>query len=648
MDKIEEMKSLITELNSANIAYYRDDNPIMSDKQYDAKYDRLIQLEQETSIILANSPTQKVQGYILDGLNKVKHSKLMLSAAKTKDINTIRKFIGDNDFYGSYKLDGVTLVVKYQNGKFVQAITRGTGEIGEDVTEQATMIINLPMKIPYNQYLELRGECVISWDNFYKINTDLNDKYTHPRNLAGGSLRNLDTSITKTRNLEFVVFECISDLNTNSKWNTLEYLKGIGFTIVDHNKGTVDKIVELMQPEFYKYPVDGLIFELNNIEYSKSLSATEHHEGCRIALKWKDDTYETILRSVEWNTTRTGIISPVAIFDEIDLDGASTTRATLHNLSYIENLELGINDKITVYRANKVIPKVDDNYTRSNNLVIPDSCPICGGKTEIRQENDSKVLICTNPNCSGKLLSRFSHFVSKQAFNIDGLSEASLEKFIDKGWIKTFADIYHLDEHKLEIINMDGFGKKSYAKMWTAIQNSRNVKLSNFLVGLGISNVGKTASKTISKYFNGDWQKFILSFTNNFDWTTLDDFGDVIANSLTNYFCNSNNREEWKSLLDEVTFIKPQQTVSIDNATVHSNPFTGKKLYATGTFANYKKDQLKELIEGMGAEFTSGYAKSLDYLIVGSLKGSGKVDKALKDGIPVLQEDEFINMINNH
>ena len=362
---INKIKELTAELLHHCHLYYDLDAPTISDAEYDKMFDELFKLENEANFWLANSPIRKVQGQVLDGFQKVTHSKPMLSAAKTKDIDEIKKFLGDNVFYCSYKLDGLTLVCIYEGGKFKQAITRGTGLIGEDVTEQAKMIGNLPMTIPYDGYLELRGECVVSWDNFHKINENLTEPYSHPRNLAAGSLRNLDTNITKQRNLSYIVFECVSDL-MDSKWLELQYLKKLGFEVVNASTGTVDECVEAMQPEYYVYPVDGLIFEFENKPYSKSLPSTGHHEGCRMALKWADSTYETTLRDVVWDVGRSGVISPVAVFDEVDLDGALTTRATLHNLSIIKGLELGIGDTITVYRSNMVIPKIDDNFTRSN------------------------------------------------------------------------------------------------------------------------------------------------------------------------------------------------------------------------------------------------------------------------------------------
>ena len=448
MDKVQRIKELTSILQKASYAYYGLDRPLMTDKEYDDFYDELSTLEKETNCVLAGSPTIKVQGYLLNGFTKVKHTKPMLSANKTKDTKEIEKFVTNNRFYGSYKLDGLTVVVRYKNGEFAQGITRGTGIEGEDVTEQCRFIKNLPMTIPYKSNLELRGECVISWDEFKRINRNLDTPYSHPRNLASGTLRNLDLNIIKDRNLSFVVFECVTDMKEDSKSETLIDVHNMGFEIVPITKlnSTVEQVSNALQPEFYQYPTDGIIFELDSRKLSESLGSTSHHECCRMALKWEDELYETKLKDIEWNTSKTGLINPVAVFEPVDLDGAITTRATLHNVSYIENLQLGIGDTIQVYRANMVIPKVHSNLTRSNAWKLPDKCPCCGGDVEIHNENGSKTLHCMNPDCKAKLLGKLVHFVSKNAINIDGMSEATLQLLIERGWVKSFKDLYNLKE----------------------------------------------------------------------------------------------------------------------------------------------------------------------------------------------------------
>ena len=637
--KIKRIKELVELLNRASDAYYVNDNPIMSDKEYDKLYDELEMLEKETGYILSSSVTQKVQGTVLDGFQKITHSKPMLSAAKTKDINEIKKFIGSNHFYCSYKLDGLTMVVRYSGGKFVQAITRGTGTVGEDVTEQAKMISNLPMSVPYDGDLELRGECVVSWENFHKINESLDEPYSHPRNLAAGSLRNLDTNITKKRNLSYIVFECVSDLYDedtlfDSKWDELGYLNYLGFETVERCHGPVGFCIEEMRPEEYGFPTDGLIFEMCMKSYSKSLASTAHHEGCRMAFKWADSTYETTLLDVEWNTTRSGLISPVAIFSPVDLDGAVTTRATLHNLSIIKQLELGIGDIITVYRSNMVIPKIDENLTRSNTLVVPDKCPCCDHKTTIKDTDNSQVLMCTNPDCTAKKIAKFTHFVSRKCMNIDGLSEATLEKFISLGYINDFKDIFHLSDHYDKLIKLDGFGVKSIEKLLMAIEKSRDVKLESFITALGIPNIGSSAAKTISQHFDGSYEDFINAyFYWHFDWTILEDFGQVMADSINSYL--HDNLEMINELAAEMRFIVEEKSTD--------GSLNGLKFCITGSFSQ-SRDKLKEQLEAKGAKFVSGVSKNLDVLFCGDKAGS-KLTKAQSLGVKVANEEELMKLL---
>ena len=638
MNKIDRIKALTAELLYHCHLYHDLDSPILSDYEYDRKYQTLENLENEANFWLANSPTRKVQGSVLDCFVKVEHSKPMLSAAKTKDINEIKKFLGNNSFYCSYKLDGLTLCVRYSNGQFIQAVTRGTGTIGEDVTEQAKMIANLPMRIPYDGDLELRGECVVSWDNFHSINEKLENKYSHPRNLAAGSLRNLDTNTTKERNLSYVVFECVSDLYDenvlfDSKWDELGYLDHLGFETVERCHGDVDGCVNDMSPENSKYPVDGLIFELCMKSYSKSLESTAHHEGCRMALKWADTVYETTLLDVEWNPTRTGLISPVAIFEEVDLDGALTTRATLHNLSIIKQLELGIGDTITVYRSNMVIPKIDDNLTRSNTLVIPKRCPCCGAETVIKDTDNSQVLMCPNPDCSAKKIAKFTHFVSRKCMNIDGLSEKTLETLISHGFLRNFNDIYHLSDHRQQLILLDGFGEKSIDNLLKSIEDSRKVKLENFIAALGIPNIGLTAAKTISQYFNGNFNDFATAASDTFDFTQLKDFGKVMNESIILFMYS--NIQNVMLLADEMNFIIEEQN--------SDNSLSGLKFCITGSFSQ-SRDELKRQLEAKGAKFVSSVSKNLDVLFCGDKSGS-KLTKAQQLGVRVADENELMKML---
>ena len=640
MTSVEKIKKLTEELLYHCHLYYDLDAPVISDAEYDKMYNELELLENEANFWLANSPTRKVQGSVLDCFTKIEHSKPMLSASKTKDINDIKKFLGNHAFYCSYKLDGLTLVVRYSDGKFVQAVTRGTGIIGEDVTEQAKMIANLPMCIPYDGDLELRGECVVSWDNFNKINEKLENKYSHPRNLAAGSLRNLDTNITKERNLSYVVFECVSDLYDenilfDSKWDELGYLDYLGFETVGRRHGNVDDCVDDMHPENSKYPVDGLIFELCMKSYSRSMESTAHHEGCRMALKWADTAYETTLLDVEWNPTRTGLISPVAIFEEIDLDGALTTRATLHNLSIIKQLELGLGDTITVYRSNMVIPKIDDNLTRSNTLVIPDKCPCCGTETVVKDTDNSQVLMCPNTDCSAKKIAQFTHFTSRRCMNIENLSEKTLEALISHGFLRNFKDIYHLSDHYSYLVRLDGLGKKSVDNLLKSIEDSRNVKLENFIAALGIPNIGLSAAKTISNYFNGEIYKWLGAYFDSFNWTKLEDFGSIMAKSIEEYLYY--HIADVEDLADEMNFIA--QNVSSDKS------LDGLKFCITGSFSQ-SRDSLKKALEDRGAKFVSSVSKNLDVLFCGEKAGS-KLTKAQQLGVRVANENELMKMLED-
>lgn len=644
MNKIETIKNLTAKLLQYCDEYYNLDSPTISDTEYDKKFDELKSLEDQTGFWLANSPTRKVQGQVLDCFTKVKHSKPMLSAAKTKDANEIKRFIGNQPFYCSYKLDGLTLVVRYENGEFVQAVTRGNGEIGEDVTAQARMITNLPMHIDYNDKLELRGECVISWKNFHKINESLDEPYSHPRNLAAGSLRQLDTNITKQRNLSYVVFECVSNLYDNnalfdSKLDELGYLDCLGFETVGRCTGNIDDCIEGMQPEWYQYPCDGLIFEMCMKSYSKTLPVTAHHEGCRMALKWADEMYETILRDVEWNPTRSGLIAPVAIFDEIDLDGALTTRATLHNLSIIEQLELGIGDVITVYRSNMVVPKVYDNLTRSNTLTIPTTCPCCGDPTEIKYTDNSKVLMCTNLNCAAKKLAQFTHFVSRKAMSIDGLSEKTLELLISHGFLHNYKDIYRLKEHKNEITQLPGMGVKSVDKLLDSIEKSRTVTLDRFITALGIPNIGSSAAKAISKQFNGDHYDFVQALANGYDFSQIDDFGEITNKSLHDW---------WDSKDPMVELLPVEMNFIVENDVGSSSNLDGKSFCITGSLTHYpNRDALVKAIEDNGGKYVSGVSKKTDYLINNDTTStSGKNKKAIELNIPIISEDDFLKMLS--
>ena len=665
MDKLERIKELVQLLNKACYAYYQEDNPFLTDKQYDDLYDELEALEKETGIVMANSPTQKVQGFLLDSLKKVKHTVPMLSANKTKDMNEIKKFIGNRSVLCSFKLDGLTLITRYSGGKFIQAITRGSGYEGEDVTEQAKMIINLPMQIPFDEDLELRGECVISWDNFNQINESLEIPYSHPRNLASGSIRQLDTNIVKQRNLEYVVFDLVTGKEFEYKNQALNWIDSLGFTTVDRivlpSPGCEDSVYfdnsiitdslkdvdEYLSADRSKYPIDGQIYEYDNIQYGKSLGSTAHHDNKLIARKFRDITYETVLRDVEWNTTRTGIISGVAIFDPVDLDGAITSRATLHNLSFIEDLELGIGDTIMVYRSNMVIPAIDENLTRSNTLEIPSVCPCCGYPTEIKKDGKAKFLYCTNENCQSRLLAKLVHFVDKNSMNIDGLSEATLQVFIDKGWVKDISDIYSLHLHEEELQKMKGFGKRSVSKLLNAIEASRSVTVANFIRSLGIPLIGKVQAKALSGFCNGDIEAFDKKIINSVDFSAnIEGFGEKRNQSIYDWFSNEDNIDIYYKLRKEVTFVNtdnfmnPPEDVSYTDLGGQTFCITGKLKH----FSN--RDELVDMITKCGGKYVSSVTSKTNYLINNDVTSqSSKNKKAHEVGCKIINEEDFLKMI---
>lgn len=657
MNKINRIKELVSVLNKASYAYYALDSPMMDDKQYDDYYDELAMLESETGVILNGSPTQKVQGYVIDSLQKVKHSKPMLSANKTKDIQEIKKFIGNRPCIMSWKEDGLTIVLRYTNGILSQAITRGSGDLGEDVTHTMKMCKNIPTRLPYAVDIQVRGECVISWKEFERINSRLDTPYKHPRNLAAGSVRQLDSNILKDRELTFKAFELVQDdLYAESQINaylcdqlmnisdSFKYLEEIGFDVVEHEYVTKDNVEELIQkyiPENYSCPVDGLIFEYDDYLYGKSLGETAHHPLNMIALKWADELYETTLTDIEWNTSKSGLINPVAVFEPVNLDGAITTRATLHNISYIENLELGIGDMIQIYRSNMVIPKVHDNLTRSNTWELPDKCPCCGEKVEVHNENGSKTLHCTNSDCKAKLLGKLTHFVSKNAANIDGLSEQTLQKYIDLGWINSFKDIYHLSEHKTEMYKLEGFGKKSVDKLLNNIEKSRMVNFANFIYSLSIPLIGRSASKDIAKACNNDINQFrmIIDLESEYAFMGIDGFGKEMNKSLLEWW--SRYKDEFYELANEFAFEKNDD---IKSKSVLSN----KTFVITGSLNHYKnRDELINIIESIGGKVSGSISAKTNYLINNNINSSSSKNmKARKLGIPIISEEDFAKMIS--
>lgn len=652
---VKEMNVLIDRINDASYAYYAEDNPIISDKEFDDLCAALERLERDSGVVLNNSPIHHVQGFIIDSLVKVKHTRPMLSAQKTKDVNEVKKFLADKIGVLSWKEDGLSIVLRYENGRLKQAITRGNGEIGEDVTHTMKMVRNVPQSIPEKRYLEIRGEAVIGYDDFAKINEKLHGKYKNARNLAAGTVRQLDSNVAKERKLAYKVFELVKlgdtpESEMPSIADSFKYLAEQGFDVVEHqvvNRDNVEEYMATFQPEEYKYPVDGLIISYNDYQYGKSLGMTGHHPLSLIAYKYKDDLYETTIRDIEWNTSRTGLINPVAVFDPVDLDGAETTRATLHNVSYIEGLELGVGDTIQVYRSNMVIPKVHDNLTRSNTFKIPDTCPICGGEAKIINENGSKVLKCMNPDCKAKLLSKFVNFVSRDAMNIQGLSEATLKKFIDLGWLKDYVDIYNLAEHKSEMKNLDGFGAKSVSSLLNSIEESRRCKLVNFVTALGIELVGKSTAKDICKFIDkislsnneNPYDVFIKRIKQRKYFGHIDGIGINTSLSMDDYF--RDHLEMVEKLAKELEFEMPEskKEFAVD--------LTGMTFVMTGKvnkFAN--RNAIKDEIEFRGGKVAGSVSKNTNYLVNNDVNStSSKNKKAQQLGIPIIDEDGLIKIL---
>lgn len=621
--KIERMRGLIATIKEADIAYFRDDRPIMSDRDYDVAVDLLKKLEQKNGITLSDSPTQKVPGEILESLTEVRHTRPMLSADKTKSVDDLVRFAGGRDVVLSWKLYGLTLVLRYDGGQLQQAITRGReGIIGEDVTHTVRTFLNVPLTVPTKESFEVRGEGVISWENFKKINDNLDEPYTHPRNLAAGSVRKLDPAESKKRLLEFKAFDLVTYLTFPNKSEQLDFLAGNGFEVVPHtllhepDTRAVNLAVTDMNPAKFEYPVDGLIMEYNDTAYGKSLGATGHHENRLIALKWKDELYTTKFLGVELATTRTGMVSITGLFEPVEMDGATVSRAYLHNYNIFEQFRFGVGDTIQVYKANMIIPQIAENLTKSG----------------------TSQLFCDNPHCAAKLVQKFAHFCEKTRMNIEGLSATTLEKFIGHGWIRNFGDRYELEWHKEEIINTEGFGVKSYERLQASIGKSRTGTLAKFIAGLGIPLVGRHAGRIIDRSCGGSWKLFEEAIQNGFDFTMLSNFGTTMRDNIYKWYNDAEEAKLRRPLLDHITFIKETSTMNNTN-----NPFAGKTVVATGKLVNYTRDGIQTRLLELGAHPASSVSKNTDFLIVGEKAGS-KLAKAQALGVTTLTEQEFEDM----
>lgn len=611
----------------------------MSDKQYDDLYDELEGLEKETGVILAGSPTQKVQGEVVDYLPKVKHSKPMLSANKTKSLDDIKIFIGRNQVVQSWKLDGLTVVATFKNGKLIQAVTRGNGIVGEDVTHTFKHCINIPLQLSEPIDITFRGECVIPWDTFKAINEALDEPYSHPRNLAAGTLRQLDANIAIKRQLEYYVFDVVEGYDSGSLMKDYFFAASLGMPIVEHCIVTdLNICYDAFDPEEFRLPVDGLIYRYDDTAYGKSLGSTQHHSLDMMALKWADELYETTLTGIEWQTSRTGLINPVAVFSPVDLCGAITSRATLHNLSYIEDLELGIGDTIQIYRANMVIPKVHDNLTRSNTWTYPNICPTCGHLTEVHNDNGSKTLHCTNPACKAKLINRLVNFVSRKGMNIDGLSEETLTKFVEWGWIKNLFDVYNLTQYFSELKHKEGFGTRSVKKLQDAIENSKNVELDHFIAALSIPGIGTAQAKELAKKFK-TWETFDEAGHGSYDFSTLNGFGEIANRNIHNWFYTMYQEDCIPQLVRNLHFI--------NSNTEEDNRLSGMTFVITGALTHFaNRDELKKELESHGAKVVGTISNKTSYLINNDINStSSKNLKAIKLGIPIITENDLISML---
>lgn len=650
-DKIKRMRDLIEILNKAAYEYYQKDNEIMSNLEYDRLYDELQELESETKTILSASPTQNVGYEVLSELPKREHDEPMLSLEKTKDISELKDWLGNQEAILSWKLDGLTIVLKYNEGKLVQAVTRGNGSIGEEITPNAKAFSNIPLSIGFKGELILRGEAVIKYSEFEKINERLpeDEQYKNPRNLCSGTVRQLNTAITKERNVCFYAFTLVRAEGVdfeNSRENQFKWLETQGFDVVENvivNADSLESTVESFEKKIQHFdiPSDGLVLLMSDIAYGESLGTTSKFPRNAMAFKWTDETRETKLKYIEWSPSRTGLINPVAVFEPVELEGTTVSRASVHNVSIVEALKLGEGDTITVYKANMIIPQIAENLTKSGNVVIPSKCPACGTDTVIKNENDVKTLYCKNVDCPVKHIKGFTLMVSRDALNIDGLSEMTLEKFLSAGFIKEKADIFKLSKYEEEIVKMEGFGKRSYDNMINAIEKSRNTTLPRFIYSLGIAGIGVSNAKLISKHFKYDFNAFKLAPKE--ELLEIENIGEVLAESIVSFFKDERNKIEVEDLYNEVTIEK----VAIEEKT--ELKFSGKTFVITGKFEHFSnRKELEETIEKNGGKVSSSISTKTSFLINNDkMSNSSKNKKAKELEIEIISENDFLQMLNN-
>lgn len=647
--KNERMKELVSLLNKASRAYYQEAQEIMSNYEYDRLYDELKELEDELGITLSNSPTVNVGYEVVSELPKERHESPMLSLDKTKEVEELKNFVGDQKVLMSWKMDGLTVVLTYRDGKLYKAVTRGNGEVGEVITNNAKVFKNVPVQIAYQGELILRGEAVIGYKDFEKINQEIEDvdaRYKNPRNLCSGSVRQLNNQITAKRNVMFYAFTLVQADGVdfqNSRACQMEWLKSQGFTTVEYYMVTRDTVEDEVAKFSSKisendFPSDGLVLTYDDIAYGRSLGRTAKFPRDSFAFKWQDEIRETVLREIEWSPSRTGLINPVALFDPVELEGTTVSRASVHNISIMEELELGIGDRIEVYKANMIIPQIAENLTRSGVKDIPCKCPVCQGETKIRQVGNAKALYCMNPECQAKHVKSFALFVSRDALNIEGLSEATLEKFISRGYIHTFADIFHLDQYKEKIQKMEGFGEKSYKKLTESIEKARTTTLPRVIYSLGIAGIGLANAKVICRELKYDVESLLK--VSEEELNEIQGVGEVLAKAFVGYFADAKHVENFRRLLNELTI--PEETVTKQQI------FEGVNFVITGSVKHFaNRGEVKELIESLGGKVTGSVTSKTNYLINNDVTStSSKNKKANELGIPIISEETFLELVN--
>ena len=650
-DKTKRIRELIGTLRAAGRAYYQESREIMSNFEYDKLYDELVSLEKETGIVFANSPTQNVGYEVVSALPKERHEKPMLSLNKTKSVEELADWLGGQTGLLSWKMDGLTIVLTYQNGTLVKAVTRGNGEIGEVITANAKAFVNVPLNISYQGELILRGEAIIRYSDFEKINEQIEDvdaKYKNPRNLCSGSVRQLNSEITAQRQVHFYAFSLVKADSIdfkNSRKEQFEWLKTQGFEVVEYHevtKETLPETVKMYSEAIAENdtPSDGLVLLYDDIAYGQSLGRTAKFPRDSIAFKWADEIQETKLLYIEWSASRTGLINPVAVFEPVELEGTTVSRASVHNISIMEALELGAGDRITVYKANMIIPQIADNLTRSGVRDIPEACPVCGGQTEVRQINDVKSLYCTNPDCQAKKIKSFTLFTSRDALNIAGLSEATLEKFIGVGMIHEYADIFHLDRHQEEIVEMDGFGQKSYDNLIAAAEKASHTTLPRMVYGLGVAGIGLANAKMICRHFKNDFEAMRHATVE--ELVEIDGIGEVLAQAWTAFFSDGKNNAIVDHLLAELTFEAGDE----ESSEGADEAFAGMNFVITGSLEHFKnRKELQELIERRGGKVTGSVTSKTNYLINNDVASSSSKNKKARElGVPILSEEEFLKL----